>query len=188
MSSVDFPSPWNIFQGLSGGGHNYKAHTPERAAVMSNNFLHFSCSHSANLSLSVSLWCCVRYTSSAIIPSHFCSVHSHSGGPIHWQIRGNEVSSTQFEALLWSWMWNSSSVPLCSSPAGKIRALSLKALYLCSLRGSLLSLTRFGVTFKSQLLRALTVNGHKGWKRKRNVSDIFFYISLWAAMRTHQNV
>lgn len=146
---------------------------------MSNNFLHFSFSYLANLSLPVSLWCCVLYTSSPIIPSHFYSVHSHSGGPIHWQIRGNEVSSTQFEALLWSWMWNSSSVPLCSSPARKIRALSLKALYLCSLRGSLLSLTRFGVTFKSQLLQALTVNGHKGWTTKRNVSDIFFlYLCL----------
>ena len=143
-------------------------------------------SYSANLSHPVSLWCCVLYTSSPTIPSHFHSVHSHSGGPIHRQIRGNEVSSAQFEALLWSWMWNSSSAPLCSSPAGKIRALSLKALYLCSLYGSLLSLNRFGVTFKSQLLQALTVNGHKGWKSKRNVSDISFYISRWAGMRTHQ--
>lgn len=165
-----------------------RAHTPERPAVMSNNFLHFSFSYSANLSLPISLWRRVLYTSSPTIPSHFHSVHSHSGGPIHWQIRGNEVSSAQFEALLWSWMWNSGSAPLCSSPAGKIRALSLKALYLCSLYGSLLSLNRFGVTFKSQLLRALTVNGHKGWESKRNVSDISFYISLWAGMRTHQRV
>lgn len=163
---------------MSGGGHNYRAPTPERAAVMSNNFLHFSFSYSANLSLPVSLWCCVLYTSSPTIPPHFHSVHSHSRGPIHWQIRGNEVSSAQFEALLWSWMWNSGSAPLCSSSAGKIRALSLKALYLCSLYGSLLSLNRFGVTFKSQLLQALTVNGHKGWKSKRNVSDISFYIPL----------
>lgn len=165
-----------------------RAHTPECAAVMSNNFLHFSFSYSANLSLPISLWCCVLCTSSPTIPPHFHSVHSHSGGPIHWQIRGNEVSSAQFEALLWSWMWNSSPAPLCSSLAGKIRALSLKALYLCSLYGSLLLLNRFGVTFKSQLLQALTVNGHKGWKSKRNVSDISFYISLWAGMRTHQKV
>ncbi len=57
------------------------------------------------------------------------------------------------------------SAPLCSSPAGKIRALSLKALYLCSLCGSSLSLNRFEVTFKSQLLQALTVNGQPAvWK------------------------
>lgn len=151
---------------------------------MSNNFLHFSFSYSANLSLPVSLWCCVLYTSSPIIPSHFCSVHSHSGGPIHWQIRGNEVSSTQFEALLWSRMWNSSSVPPRSSLAGKIRALSLKALYLCSHCGSLFSLTRFGITFNSQLLQTLTVNGNKGWKSKRNVSDIYF-VSLFERGREH---
>lgn len=153
---------------------------------MSNNFLHFSCS--SNLSLPDCLWRCMLYTSSPAVPSHFHSVHCRRGGPIHTQIRGNEVSSTQFEALLWSWMWNSSSAPLCSSAAGKMRVLSLKALYLCPLRGSLLLLNRFGVTFKSQLLRALSVNRHKGWKTKRNVSDISFYTSLWAGMRTHQGV
>lgn len=150
---------------------------------MSNNFPYFS--YSFNLSLPDCLWRCVLYTSSPAVPSHFHSVHSYCGGPIRTQIRGNEVSSAQFEAPLWSWMWNSSSAPLCSSVAGKIRALSLKALYLCSLYGSL---NRFGVTFKSQLLRALTVNGHKGWKSKRNVSDISFYIFLWAAMRIPQKV
>lgn len=186
MNIIAVSSRQNIFQGLSGEGHNCGAGAPERAAVMSNNFLRFS--YSANLSFHISPWCCALYTSSPTIPSHFHSVHSHSGGPIHSQIRANEVSSAQFEALLCSWKWNGSTAPLCSSPSGKIRALSLKALYLCSLYGSLFSLNRFGVTFKSQLLRALTVNGHKGWKSKRNVSDISFYISLWAWMRTHQKV
>lgn len=145
---------------------------------MSNNFLHFS--YSSNLSLPDSLRGIVLYTSSPAVPSHFHSVHSCRGGPIHAQIRGNEVSSTQFEALLWSWMWNSSFAPLCSSAAGKIRALSLKALYLCSLCGSLLSLNRFEVTFKSQLLRARRVNGHKVERLREMFLTFLFYTTLWA--------
>lgn len=181
-----FPHP-EVSEGLPGGGHNQ---SPLRKTLMSWTPppTNFSFSYSTNLGLPISMWCCVLYTSSPTIPWHFPSVHSHSGGPMHWQIRGNEVSSTQFEALLWSWMWNSGSAPLRSSPAGKIKALSLKALYLCSLHGSLLSLNRFGVMFKSQLLQALTVNGHRGWKSKRNVSDISFYTSLLAATSTHQKL
>lgn len=100
MNIIAVSSRQNIFRGLSGEGHNCGAGAPERAAAMSNNFLRFS--YSANLSFHISLWCCALYTSSPTIPSHFHSVHSHSGGPIHSQIRANEVSSAQFEALLCS--------------------------------------------------------------------------------------
>lgn len=145
----------------------------EHIAVISNNFLHFAFSYSAHLSLPASPWLCVLYSfTHHSLTFHW--VHFCSRGPIHWKIRGNKVSSAQFEALLWRWMWNRCGAPLTS----KIRALSLKALYLCSLDGSGLSLNRFGVTLKSQLLLALTVNGHKGWRRKRNISAIV--IRLWA--------
>lgn len=177
LCGLSFPRYKSIFQGLPGGGRTQKPHSTCNAQQLPL----FLLLHIQLICVwPVSLRCCVRY----IFSRH--SLTFLLCAPL-WR------THTLTDKRKWSLVctiWNTALKPnvkkqLGSSQAGKIRALSLKALYLCSLHRSLHSLNRFGVTFKSQLLRALTVNGRKGWKSKRNVSDISFYACLCAGMRAH---